>query len=224
MVYITGDTHGDLERFKTKEVKRLRRGDSLIVCGDFGFLWNGSKEEEKVLRWLGKRRYNLLFLEGTHDNLELLSRYPTSPWNGGQVRQISGNLRQLVRGHIFQLEGDSFFAMGGGESSDLDTRVEGESWWREEMPTQEELQDARRRLEEAGNVVDFIITHECSASMRNFMEMDDLRIHPLGAFLTEVEKSCRFKRWFFGACHRDKVIPPRHVATFQSVLPLRPKT
>ena len=38
MIYITGDIHGDLSRFKDKRIKKLKKGDTLIVCGDFGFM------------------------------------------------------------------------------------------------------------------------------------------------------------------------------------------
>ena len=47
MILITGDTHGDLSRFKKKELKKLRKNDTLIICGDFGFVWNGSKTEQR---------------------------------------------------------------------------------------------------------------------------------------------------------------------------------
>ena len=46
MVYITGDLHGDFSRFSSPAMRRLRKGDTLIVCGDFGFIWNGDKKEE----------------------------------------------------------------------------------------------------------------------------------------------------------------------------------
>ena len=45
MVYITGDMHGDLSRFKNPIFKKLKAGDVLIVCGDFGFIWDGSRQE-----------------------------------------------------------------------------------------------------------------------------------------------------------------------------------
>lgn len=35
MIYLTGDLHGDIERLKSKEMKKLKKGDTLIVCGDF---------------------------------------------------------------------------------------------------------------------------------------------------------------------------------------------
>ncbi len=56
MVYVTGDMHGDFERFKLPAMKKLKKGDTLIICGDFGFLWDGSKEEEKILEKLSEKK------------------------------------------------------------------------------------------------------------------------------------------------------------------------
>ena len=46
MIYVTGDTHGELADFQQKEFKKLKKGDYLLVCGDFGFFWNGDKSEQ----------------------------------------------------------------------------------------------------------------------------------------------------------------------------------
>ena len=72
MVYVTGDMHGDLDRFKSPALKKLKKGDTLIVCGDFGFVWTGSKAEEKVLKKLSNKKYNICFVDGTHENFKLL--------------------------------------------------------------------------------------------------------------------------------------------------------
>ena len=90
MLYATGDLHGDLGRFKSRELRRLRKGDTLFVCGDFGFVWDGSKREQRILRRLGRKRYNICFVEGTHDNLELLAQYPQVDFCGGKAKSISG--------------------------------------------------------------------------------------------------------------------------------------
>ena len=116
MIYLTGDLHGDFERFRSKEMKKLKKGDTLIVCGDFGFVWDGSKKEQSILKKLGKSKYQILFIEGTHDNLDLLSQYPQEEWNGGKVRRISGSLLKLERGEVFELEGKRFFAFGAARS------------------------------------------------------------------------------------------------------------
>ena len=47
MVYLTGDTHGELDRFKERELRRAGKDDIVIVLGDFGFVWDGSKAEQK---------------------------------------------------------------------------------------------------------------------------------------------------------------------------------
>mgnify|MGYP001496279644 CR=1 FL=1 len=39
MVYLTGDTHGELDRFKDGELRRAGKGDLVVVLGDFGFVW-----------------------------------------------------------------------------------------------------------------------------------------------------------------------------------------
>ena len=69
-------------------LSRLRPGETgCVVCidpaspllerlGDFGFVWDGSKEEQKKLDWLRKRPYTLLFLDGSHENYDLLAQYP----------------------------------------------------------------------------------------------------------------------------------------------------
>ena len=57
MVYLTGDTHGELDRFKHGRLRWLGKRDIVVVLGDFGFVWDGSKEEQKKLDWLRKRPY-----------------------------------------------------------------------------------------------------------------------------------------------------------------------
>ena len=221
MIYVTGDIHADLSRLKGKAAKVLKKNDTLIVCGDFGFVWDGSKREEKVLRWLGKRPYSILFVDGTHDNLSLLASYPEVEYCGGRARQICGRCYQLLRGEVYTIESDTVFAFGGGESFDADTRTEGETWWPEELPSPEQLAHARETLKRCGNVVDYIVTHEASSQVNSFLHMDNTHTNQLAAFFDEVAQKVRFKHWFFGSYHLDKVIPPRYHAIYQEILPLK---
>ena len=129
MLYTTGDLHGELGRFKQKEwKKRLRRGDTLLVCGDFGFVWDGCRREQKPLRWLSRRRYQIVFVDGTHDNLDLLAQYPLEDFCGGKARRLGERLWYLCRGECYLLEGKRVFALGGGESPDRELRTPGVSW------------------------------------------------------------------------------------------------
>lgn len=217
MIYITGDMHGDLERFKQKALKPLQRGDSLIVCGDFGFIWDGSQRENKILHKIGKFKFNVLFLEGTHDNISQISQYPTEMWNGGLVRRISGNLLKLERGSIYTIEGKTIFAFGGGESLDMDERLRDSMWWPEELPDENELEQARNNLDASGNVVDYMITHECGTKVKRFIDMETDHINPMTAFFDSIAEDVLYKGWYFGCYHLDKIIPPRFHAIFQGV-------
>ena len=221
MIYLTGDTHGDLERFRSKESKKIKKGDILLVCGDFGFLWDGSKQEEKNLRWLGKRKYTIAFVEGTHDNLDRIWSYPQEEWNGGQIHRISGNLIYLKRGELYQMEGKTVFAFGGGESMDAELRREGETWWPREMPSQEEIAKGEETLTQHGNQVDLIVTHECSGRLYRFLYPQRDRSNLLGAFFDRISDNCQYGLWAFGACHLDKKIPPRSLAVFEEIVPLK---
>ena len=156
MVYVTGDMHGDASRFSDPRLKKLKKGDTLLVCGDFGFLWNGSKTEQKLLKQIGSKKYNVCFLDGTHENFELLKSYDVIEWNGGKARQIYKNLYHLMRGQIYEIEGLKIFTMGGGESPDIDIRFDNDSWSRDEIPTQVELIEGANNLEKVDCKVDIL--------------------------------------------------------------------
>ena len=85
MIYITGDCHGDYDRFRDDifiESKEMTKDDYVIICGDFG-LWNESKDQDERLDWLTSRPFTTLWVDGNHENYDLLSTYETEMWHGG---------------------------------------------------------------------------------------------------------------------------------------------
>ena len=222
MIYVTGDLHGEYSRFQKTGIKKLKKGDTLIVCGDFGFVWDGGAKEKKILKKIGKKRFNTVFVTGCHDNYDLLKEYPESEWCGGKVRVLSGKLMQLCRGEIYTREGKSFFAFGGGESADAMLREENHFWWPEEQPTPEEEEYAFKKLEQWGNKVDYIITHDAPISICEFLNLPPIDVNSrINNMLEKVGKTVTFKRWFFGKLHQDKVITNRHHAVYLKVIPLK---
>lgn len=218
MIYVTGDLHGDFERFQAQDVRKLKKGDTLLVCGDFGFLWEGGKEEEKLLKKIGKLKFQTLFIPGCHDNYALLGQYPEEDFCGGRARHISGNLWQLCRGYLFDMEGLSVFAFGGGTSDDTALRMEQGKWWEEEQPTQEQIQQAASRLAERENKVDFIISHDVPTAIADFIHIQDAdEVSFTNAFLERVREAVEFQTWYFGKFHMDKHISTKFQATYQKV-------
>ena len=223
MIYVTGDMHGDIERFAAKEMKQLKKGDTLLVCGDFGFLWDGSRAEQAALKKIGKLKYNVCFIDGVHENFTLLGEYPVEAWGGGAARVISGNLIHLLRGEIYTIEGKTVFTMGGGVSPDDDYRAQDDARSSWEIPSREEFDRAAAAIERVEGQVDFIITHEPPMKIKAFLQLKaqthmPAEITGLNTFFEELGKCCAFKRWFFGSMHVDKFISTTHVAVFRKVL------
>ena len=95
----------NFQDLKIKKIKKLKENDTLIICGDFGFIWDGSRHENSVLNKIGNMPFNVAFIDGCHENFELLSEYEVIDWNGGKAQLISGNLVHLMRGQIYTIEG-----------------------------------------------------------------------------------------------------------------------
>lgn len=168
MIYITGDCHADFTRFKTSifpEQKEMAKEDYVIICGDFGGVWqqeNGRyiKQENRALDVLNERPFTTLFVDGNHENFDRLDAFPVKEWHGGKVHEIRPSVLHLMRGEVFEIEGKSFFAFGGASSHDIKDgilqrddkgkwkkiarqwdlegkmfRIDGISWWKRELPS-----------------------------------------------------------------------------------------
>ena len=224
MVYITGDMHADFSRFSAPEMRPLKKGDTLIVCGDFGFLWSGGRAEQKVLKKLTQLPYTILFLDDTHENFDLLRDYPVTEWNGGRVQEVRANIRHLLRGEIYEIENESYFVFGGGETADPSLRTGTDTWWEEEMPSEEEMLHGLKNLEDHGNRVDYILTHEPSGKACAYSGGPNARLDGVNIYLNQIEDKVQYERWFFGSLHLDKVLSKRHLAVFRKVIPVHPPT
>lgn len=223
MVYITGDMHGDENRLFDSQWRKLKKGDTLIVCGDFGFLWDGSKREREALEYLGSRKFNVLFLDGTHENFELLNKCRETIWHGGHVRRVCGNLFNLMRGQVFNIEGHTIFTFGGGESDDMDIRKEEGGWWKNELPSADEFRIGAQNLDNIGLNVDYILTHEPPQLIKSAMQLrtgSEQRVSKLNGFLEEVSKTCQYKHWYFGSLHEDRTLTPKFTCVFKKILPI----
>ena len=121
-VLITGDTHGDFTRFKKEifyEQAELTKDDCVIITGDFGSVWDGNPKEQRQLNWLEAKPFTTLFVSGNHENFDLLAEYPTEDWHGGKVQRIRPSVIHLLRGQVYDIQGKTFFTMGGGSSHDI---------------------------------------------------------------------------------------------------------
>ena len=63
MIYVTGDCHADFTRFNTKnfpEQYEMTKEDYVIICGDFGGVWNRFEENKHEKHWMYFAPYQTL--------------------------------------------------------------------------------------------------------------------------------------------------------------------
>lgn len=219
-IFITGDMHGNLSRFHTRnfpEGERLAKDDYVIVCGDFGLIWevNASNHAEKVMiEWLNGRPWTTLFADGNHENFDRLLRLPQIEKFGSQVGMVSDSIFHLRRGETYRIGGYVFLIIGGACSIDKKSRKKGVSWWHQEIPGMDEMGNALRNLAKNQFSVDFIITHTAPITAINRLLYNphghniyyyDARIrHDITtSYLEHLLPKVKFGKWFFGHFHDD---------------------
>ncbi|MBQ1211325.1 MAG: metallophosphoesterase [Clostridia bacterium] len=218
MVYVTGDMHGDLSHLKGAP---LKKGDTLLVCGDFGFIWYGDKRDAAALRALSRKKYTVLFVDGVHENYDLLANYPLVEFGGAPAWQIAPNVYRLCRGEVYTVEGRTIFAFGGGEEPfEKSLRADTGSYYDCCMPSEEELRRGREALEAVDNRVDFIVTHTPSAKAGAYTRTRRKHETGLGVYFNVLEEAVTYKRWFFGCLHLDRKVSARHLAVYRAIVPL----
>ena len=211
MIYVTGDMHGDYEAFAERGLSRLTKGDKLIVTGDFGFVWDDSKKEIKNLEKLSKKKYDILFVEGAHENFELLSKYAEADLYLGKARKLARNIYCLKRGEIYKIDGMTVFALGGGLPPYADNDAQAES-----MPTDDELRFAVDNIQGLGRRVDLIITHEAPATVKKLIDRGAV-VNDLNIFLDTVMHNTEYGHWYFGGLHQDRDVSDRLTCVFEDV-------
>ena len=151
-----------------------------------------------------------------------MAKFPQEERFGGTVKRLAKNVFWLSRGEIYDIEGTTVFALGGGESRDADEREAGVNWWPNELPAAKEIEKAKQNLEKANNCVDIVITHQNPRLELGLIDAQRERIDALTAFLGGAASSLNYKHWYFGMDHIDKPISPRMTAVFEKIVPYNP--
>ena len=107
-----------------------------------------------------------------------------------------------------------------------DWRVEGESWWVQELPTFEELDEGIANLKRYKNKVDFIITHSCGQRALMYpqirIEAGIKTMCPESHLLSNFEDVVQFKHWYFGHFHIDAQLSDKYTVLHHKVVKLNP--
>ena len=227
MIYVTGDIHMpiDIEKLSMSyfpEQRKMTKNDYVIICGDFGGVWRGGKEEKQRLVQLDKKNFTTLFVDGNHENFNLLNNFDVIDYCGGKAHKIADGVYHLMRGQVFTIDGIRFFTMGGASSHDMEYRTEGKSWWPEELPSNEEYDEARNNLDKYNWEVDYVVSHCAADSIQS--EISDYYGHDklTNFFEAVIKKELKYKHWYFGHYHYDCDVDDKHTCLYYRIIEIPP--
>ena len=221
MIYITGDTHipCDISKIKTKSFpasKELSKNDFLIICGDFGGVWNNGNEELYWRKWLDRKNFTTLFVDGNHENFNLLNEFEIVDFHNGKAHKISDSIYHLMRGQIYEIDGKRIFTFGGAASHDIEYRTKDKNWWAEELPSESELIFAQKNLEAVDWKIDYIVTH-CAPTSIQQMIAPSYGTNRLTNFFETIKETAIYQAWYFGHYHTDQTIEEHFFCLFDQI-------
>ena len=207
MIYVTGDLCGDTKRIKSA-IKHLKKQDTLIVCGEFGLFGTAKKREQRFIKKTGRKAHNILFVGD--EKSELCNGNNPTTWNGGKTHIISGNIRQLLQGEVFAIEGKRFFIFGGADKPNQN---------QVQPRKMQKFRETVKKLESIDSKVDFIITYDAPSLLLGKVAAK-AQAGYTNMFLSSVADHCNFAMWFFGKYHIDKRISINYRAIFKDIIKL----
>ena len=77
-------------------------------------------------------------------------------------------------------------------------RINHWSWWKQELPSKEEMEEGRQNLEKHDNKVD----------SKDY----------LNDYLEEIRQKCTFKKWFFGHYHDNRNVNAEEVLLWEQII------
>lgn len=61
------------------------------------------------MKWQSNLPFQILWVQGNHENYNMIEEYPIEEWNGGKVRHIvRDKVILLERGQVFHIEDKTF--------------------------------------------------------------------------------------------------------------------
>lgn len=218
-VHITGDLHGDAERL-TSYTKTIP-GDIVIIAGDFGIIWHDAtdKKLDALQKDAEGKNINYLFIDGNHENFNLLNQYPVTQIYGAKAGMIRPNIFHLKRGNIYTILGHTYFCFGGALSIDKGYRKAFISWWPEEECNSADRRTAIKNLEKINYRPEYIITHTAPKDILKLIKelqpiyeiQDKTQDFLASLYLKIMQENPDLKMWFFGHFHIDYSAPKKKI-------------
>lgn len=209
-IFVCGDVHGDIDIGKIDLFvmgnKDLVKSDILLVCGDWGAIWDGDNYDKEMIEKWENYPFTTLVTCGNHENYDLIEKLPVVKRFGGRAYKVSETVYIALRGEVFNIYGKTFLSIGGADSHDREWRTTGISWWPQEVITEQDKEKILENIKDYSEV-DYIISHTGGEDCLSILNMSFLK-----EFLISTESDRNFsgvinnisyKNHFCGHYHVD---------------------
>ncbi|SCW53456.1 hypothetical protein SAMN02910456_01703 [Ruminococcaceae bacterium YRB3002] len=135
---------------------------------------------------------------------------------------FSARDEELMRGQVFNIGETTFFTFGGAFSTDRESRVEGMTWFPEEIPCAEEYEEGWHNLSEHGFAVDYIITHTGpleAVDSYGYYKDPGAELE-LRQYLQRVADNTESTAWFYGHFNEDYDVDGTYFCLYEEVVTL----
>ena len=97
-------------------------------------------------------------------------------------------------------------------------RINHVSWWKEEIPSAEDMEFGLKTLEKSQNDIDYIVSHCCP--YRIAYKISNGRFEPdkLTEYFDMVDGTTDFRYWFFGHYHDDMQYSEKYILLYKQFI------
>ena len=208
MIYLASDMHGIITDALEEYKRNAEESDLLIILGDLGMWFENTEDNEGFTQYMLSYPKKVALVDGNHENHEKINSFPIEIWNKGRVHRISENIVHLMRGEIFEINGKSFFAIGGCASSQKWINA-GKPWYAGENPTEDEIIYAKENLKKHSNSVNYILTHKYLHEVSLTESQNSLE-----GLIHYLKSNVKYNAWYFGHDHIDMPLDEKHFCVY----------
>ena len=199
MLVFIGDIHGEFGNLNSLINRIIQKNQDkeidFIQCGDFG-IW--PPENFKELEKIKTHGRNLYFVPGNHENWNEIDRYSL-----GEAHEIFPNIHMCTFGAKLEIQNKKILFVGGAYSIDKHYRIEGESWWRQEIITNKDMDFLFDNVKT--EKIDIVVSHTCptyfyqklKVPYHNLKKFHDPSCQALDIIFDKFNPD----NWFFGHFH-----------------------
>ena len=214
MFYITGDTHGNFNRFIEFTGRMIPTpNDVMIILGDAGLNYFGREQDGSRKYFVNSFPFTTFCIHGNHEKRPYdVEGMKTKTFHGGIVwyEEDFPKIVYAKDGEIYDFDGFSCLVIGGAYSVDKYVRLSrGWQWFENEQPSPEIKRDGERKLDSVGRKVDIILSHTCPLKyepVEAFLKgIDQTQVDSsTEEWLDTIEESVAYKKWYCGHFHTAK--------------------